>query len=166
MYTIRRARPDDLPVLTTIELAAAELFRSTPYANLADGSLTSANVDLDSEYVWVVVDSDDQPIGFAIVHVYDESVHLNEIDIHPQHARQGLGKRLIETVADWARERGASALTLTTFRDVPWNGPYYARLGFRELNPSEFSPTLQLIRQKEAEGGLPMETRICMQLDL
>lgn len=167
MYFIRLARPDDLPTLPLIEKAAAALFRDTPYAFIAeDDDLISAEVNLASEYVWVMVDRDDQPVGFAIVHIHETTIHLHELDVHPQHARQGLGRQLIETVATWARERGASALTLTTFHDIPWNGPYYSRLGFRELDTSELTPTLRLIIQKEAEVGLPIEQRIGMQLDL
>ena len=93
-------------------------------------------------------------------------MHLHELDVQPDHARQGLGRRLIAIVADWARARGATALTLTTFDDVPWNGPYYARLGFRTLDLATLSPGLQAVRQSEAEAGLPMAHRICMQLDL
>jgi GNAT superfamily N-acetyltransferase len=114
----------------------------------------------------VVVDQKDYPIGFALVHVLDESVHLHELDVHPDYARQGVGRRLIETVIDWARARGATALTLTTFDDIPWNGPYYARLGFRILDLTTLSPGLQAVRHEEAEAGLPMAHRICMQLDL
>jgi GNAT superfamily N-acetyltransferase len=165
-YAIRVARQDDLAILPVIERAAAAVFRTTPYAYLADDDLVSAEIDLAQEYVWLVVDPADQPIAFAIVHVLDESVHLHELDVHPDHARQRLGRRLIATVADWARARGATALTLTTFDDVPWNGPYYARLGFRALDLATISPGLQAVRQGEAEAGLPMEHRICMQLDL
>lgn len=50
--------------------------------------------------------------------------------------------------------------------DIPWNGPYYARLGFRTLDLATITPGLQAVRQGEAEAGLPMEHRICMQLDL
>ena len=114
----------------------------------------------------MAVDQDDKPIAFAIVHLLDESVHLHELDVHPDHARQGLGRRLIATVADWARARGATALTLTTFADVPWNGPYDTRLGFRALDVTRLSPDLQAVRQSEADAGLPMAQRICMQLDL
>jgi GNAT superfamily N-acetyltransferase len=162
---IRSACPDDLAALPLIEHAAAVHFRTTPYADLADEPL-SDEANLDREYVWVAVDQDDHPIAFAIAHVLDESVHLHELDVHPDHARQGLGRRLIATVADWARARGATALTLTTFADVPWNGPYYARLGFRTLDLTTLSPGLQAVRQAEADAGLPMAQRICMQLDL
>jgi GNAT superfamily N-acetyltransferase len=138
-YAIRAVRPDDLAALPAIERAAATHFRATPYAALADDDPVSAEVDLAHEYVWVAVDQEDHPIGFAIVQLLDESVHLHELDVHP---RQGLGRRLIETIADWARTRGAIALTLTTFDDVPWNGPYYTRLGFRTLHVTTLSPDL------------------------
>ncbi len=163
---IRPARPHDLQALPLIERAAAAIFRTTPYAYLADDDPVSAEVDLAHEYVWVAVNQADQPIAFAIVGLLDESVHLHELDVHPDYARQGLGRRLIATVAEWARARGATALTLTTFADVPWNGPYYARLGFRTLNLTTLSPGLQAVRQAEVEAGLPMAHRICMQLDL
>jgi GNAT superfamily N-acetyltransferase len=165
-FLIRPARPDDLAILPIIERAAAAVFRATPYAYLADDDLVSAEVDLAHEIVWVAVDRADQPVAFAIVHLLDESVHLHELDVHPDHARRGLGRRLIATVTEWARARGATALTLTTFDDVPWNGPYYARLGFRTLDLTTISSGLQAVRQGEAAAGLPMEHRICMQLDL
>lgn len=167
-YTIRVAKSDDLAVLPIIEQAAAAQFRTTKYAALVDFELASTAIDLEHEYVWVVVAGDDQPVGFAIAHVLDESsaVHLHEIDVHPQHARQGLGRWLIDAVAKWAQEQGAKALTLTTFGDVPWNGPYYERLGFRKLEIDELSPALQAIRNAEATAGLPMANRICMQRDL
>ena len=92
------------------------------------------------------------------------AVHLHELDVHPQRARQGLGQRLIEHIAQWAR--GAEALTLTTFSDVPWNGPYYGRLGFRTLDVATLSPELQKVWEVETAVGLPMTHRICMQLDL
>jgi GNAT superfamily N-acetyltransferase len=165
-YLIRPARPGDLAALPVIEHAAAVRFRATAYAALAEDSPVTDEVDLEREHVWVLADRDDRPVGFAIAHVHGESVHLHELDVHPDHARQGLGRRLIATVADWAGARGATALTLTTFADVAWNGPYYARLGFRTLDTSALSPALQAIRQSEAEAGLPMAQRICMQLDL
>lgn len=165
-YAIRRARPDDLAALPQIENAAAALFRATPYASVIDAEPVSSEVDLAWEHVWVLVDRADRPVGFAIVHLLDEAVHLHELDVHPDHARRGLGRRLIRVVAEWARARGATALTLTTFEDVPWNGPYYERLGFRALDLSRLSPGLQAVRQAEADAGLPMAHRICMQLDL
>lgn len=165
-YAIRRARQCDLAALPAIERAAAKQFQATPYSAMADAPLASTHLNLDHEHVWVVVDEIDQPIGFAIAHLLEEAVHLHELDVHPHYARQGLGRRLIVTIADWAQTQGVRALTLTTFRDVPWNGLYYARLGFRTLEVTTLSPVLQSVWQAEATAGLPMAHRICMQLDL
>jgi GNAT superfamily N-acetyltransferase len=165
-YTVRPARPDDLPILPAIERAAAAQFRASPYPALADAELASTAINLTREDVWVVVDAADQPVGFAMVRMLAGAAHVHELDVHPQHARQRLGQRLIQEVAHWARAQGASALTLTTFADVPWNGPYYTRLGFRTLDEAAWTPALWATRRAEEAAGLPMAHRICMQLDL
>lgn len=165
-YVIRSARATDLAALPVIERAAAAQFRMTAYPDMADAALASEHVDLASEHVWVAVDSADQPVAFAVAHELDDSFYVHELDVDPRYARRGLGRQLIETIAVWARTRGYAALTLSTFRDVPWNGPYYARLGFRPLDDAQLSPGLQAVRQAEAEAGLPVAERLCMRLNL
>lgn len=161
---IRLARSDDLALLPAIERAAASLFRTTVYAYMADAELVSSQVHLDHDYVWVAVDGTDRPVAFAIARMLDDSCYLHELDVDPRYARRGLGRQLIQTVATWAHARGYHALTLSTFRDIPWNGPYYTRLGFRPLDDSQLSPALQAVRQAEAAAGLPVDERFCMQL--
>ncbi len=78
------------------------------------------------------------------------------MSVHPQAAKRGLGRALIENLATTS----IKPLTLTTFTNVPWNAPYYARLGFQPLeNPG---PELQEVRKREAEHGLDRWPRICM----
>ncbi len=165
-YGVRSARPDDLPQLPQIERAAAAQFRATAYPSMADADLASPLINLDQDHVWVAVTPTDAPITFAIAHLLNDAVHLHELDVDPRYARRGAGRTLIQTVADWARAAGYTALTLSTFADVPWNGPYYARLGFRTLDATRLSPALQAVRQAEAAAGLPMDHRVCMRLDL
>ena len=165
-YSIRAARPDDLPLLPAIERAAASQFRATAFAFLADFPLASPAIDLDHERVWVAADADDRPVGFAVAYPLDGDLYLHELDVHPHHGRRGLGQRLIAAVAAWGREIGAAAVTLSTFRDIPWNGLYYARLGFRPIAADELSPDLRAIRQAEADAGLPIADRTCMRLAL
>jgi hypothetical protein len=55
---------------------------------------------------------------------------------------------------------------LTTFEYVPWNAPYYARLGFRILDDAEVTPGLRAIRRREAESGLDRGPRVCMRRDV
>ncbi len=165
-YVIRPARPNDLPALPAIERAAASIFRATPFAFVADFPLASEAIDADREQIWVAVTADDRPVGFALAHPLDGCAYLHELDVHPEHARRGLGRRLVHAVAAWGHQTGTAAVTLATFRDIPWNGPFYARLGFRALPDDELSPGLRAIRQAEAEGGMPVEHRVFMRLDL
>jgi hypothetical protein len=41
---------------------------------------------------------------------------------------------MLEQVIESARQAAYPAVTLTTFRDVPWNAPFYTRLGFSMLS--------------------------------
>lgn len=69
-------------------------------------------------------------VGFA--HVLEErgTAHLQQFAVDPAHARRGLGTALVEACCEQARLRGYSRLSLTAFRDVPYNAPWYTRLGF------------------------------------
>ena len=77
-----------------------------------------------------------------------------------------MGRALLAHAADHAREEGLTALTLTTFTDVPWNAPYYARLGFRPLPEADLTPGLREIRRAEAAHGLNRWPRVCMRAPL
>lgn len=168
-YTIRPAHPHDLDLLPAIASAAGAMFHDSPYPEIADDTMPTIEINPSHEFVWVIVDATDQPVGFAIVQIHDDFVYLKELDVHPDHGRQGLGSRLIQELAAWARAQGYSALTLTTFADVPWNGPYYARLGFRTLDIATLSPAMQAVWNAESQSttlGTLMQHRICMQLDL
>jgi GNAT superfamily N-acetyltransferase len=104
--------------------------------------------------------------GFAVVVRLERSVHLEEVDVHPAHQRRGLGRALVLHVAAEAWREGAAALTLTTFRHLPWNAPFYRGLGFRELSAAQLDPDLERILRAEAEEGLDPEKRVAMKLDL
>lgn len=160
-YLIRRARDADLGRLAGIERAAAAMFRESSHPRMADAPLSCEHIGT-SDVVWVACEPAGGPVGFAIVRAMPPAMHLQEIDVHPAHARHGIGAALIEAIACWAAEQGAERLTLTTFGDIPWNGPYYARLGFRRLSDHELSPALVEVRRAEQAAGLPMESRICM----
>ena len=79
---------------------------------------------------------------------------------------QGIGRRLIDAAIAAARVRGLSAVTLTTFRHVPWNAPYYQRLGFETLAAHQLNQRLAIILKGEVEAGLPGDRRCAMRLNL
>ena len=65
----------------------------------------------------------------------------------------------------WATSEGFDAITLTTYRDVPWNGPFYESLGYVTIG--DLTPELSAIREHErAIGDDDFGPRIVMRLAL
>lgn len=164
VYTITNARPKDLSLLPAIELAAARLLAGhAPESVLTE---TTEHEVLEAAqrhgHLWVAL-ADDVPVGFAHVEVLEPTVaHLEEIDVHPEHGRRGLGRRLVMAVSAWAASAGYREVTLTTFRDVPFNMSFYVRLGFEVIPPEEVSSVLRLVVQDETRRGLDPARRAIM----
>ncbi|WP_230534778.1 GNAT family N-acetyltransferase [Streptomyces griseomycini] len=115
---------------------------------------------------WVAADERDRPAGYLIAEPVDGALHVEQVSVHPRAARRGVGRALLAHAARCAREEGLTALTLTTFAEVPWNAPYYARLGFRTLAGPDLTPGLRRIRAEESGHGLDRWPRVCMRIDL
>ncbi|TCN42699.1 acetyltransferase (GNAT) family protein [Kribbella orskensis] len=167
--SVRAARTGELAELQAIELAAGELFRDIGMVAVADHAPPPLSVMAEYQRdgrAWVAADQDDRPVGYILVMLVDGCAHIEQVSVHPAQARRGIGRLLIDEVDRWAAEQGLPALTLTTFRSVAWNGPYYARLGFRELSAAEFTPGLGEVRAAETAIGLDPADRICMRRDL
>jgi GNAT superfamily N-acetyltransferase len=166
---IRAARIDEAALLVEIERAAGESFRSVGMGLVADddpGSVDELAPYAESGRAFVAVDAGDRPVAYLLIDVVDAAAHIEQVSVHPDHARQGIGRALIESAAAWASRHRLDALTLTTYVDVPWNGPYYERLGFRYLGPDEETPGLRAIRDHERAAGLDAWPRACMRLPL
>ena len=163
-YVIVRARPEDLAPLPAIERAAAQLLRGhAPESVLAEATDNRTFADAARQgRLWVAL-AGGAPVGFALVEMLaDDLPHLDEVDIEPSHGRRGLGTALVRAVCEWATASGFSMLTLTTFRAVPWNLPFYARLGFVEIPRDLLRPELAAVVSDEAARGLAPETRAVM----
>lgn len=127
---------------------------------IADDDPLSISEYREALRAWVAVDDDDVPVAYVIVEVADGNLHLEQVTVDPSVARRGVGASLIDHAAEFAREIGFPALTLTTFREVPWNAPYYRRLGFDEF--TDIGPELDRIRRREAQHGLDRWPRVSM----
>lgn len=164
VYAITTARPRDLPLLPSVELAAGRLLVGyAPESVLTE--TTSQDVLTQAQRhgrLWVAL-ADEIPVGFAHVEVIEPSAaHLEEIDVHPDHGRRGLGTRLVQAVCAWAATVGHQSVTLTTFRDVPWNQPFYERLGFEVMSPEQLSPARRSVVRNESSRGLDPARRVAM----
>ncbi len=166
---IRAARTDDLPRLREIEWAAGRGFGDLGMPEIADDEPLS--LDELARYqrdglAWVAVAADGPPVAYLVADRVDGALHVEQVSVHPDAARQGVGRALIDHAAGVAAAEGIPALTLTTFADVPWNAPYYRRLGFRQLEERELGPGLREIRRLEAAHGLDRWTRVCLRREV
>lgn len=165
---VRRARTDDLPRLADIERSAGRLFRSVGLSAIAGAepaSLEFVNAVAVAGAVFVAT-VDDAPVGFVLVGFLDRAAHVYELSVAEAHTRMGHGRRLMDEASAFADAEGMPAITLSTFRDVPWNLPFYERLGFRVLGRDEWTPALHLLHHREIEIGLPVARRAFMRKDL
>ena len=167
--TIRAARSDDLARLVEIERAAGQTFLQLDpdvFAGHDPGTVAQLRPYADGGHAFVTADAHDRPVGYLILDVVDGAAHIEQVSVHPDHARHGLGRALIEHAATWASAHGLRSLTLTTYVDVPWNGPYYQRLGFRYLTAGEETPGLRAVRERERALGLEVWPRTSMRRTL
>ena len=166
---IRPPRPAELRAVQQVEVAAGRLFAEVGMDLVAQHdpfSLFELQGFLDRGAFWVAAPVGGDPVAYLLVEEVDGCAHVEQVSVHPDHGRRGVGTRLIDTAEGWAAARGLPALTLTTFSEVAWNRPYYERLGFRVLAADELTPGLVAIRTYEDSIGLDAWPRVCMRRDV
>ena len=164
-FRIQPATHADIEGMSAAEQRAGEVFRAIGYDFCADCQnreveehkrVIAAGITL------VVKSTSGEVAGFAMFEPLDGDVHLVEIDVVPEHQNKGLARRLIAAGADWGRSKVFDAMTLTTYRDVPWNAPFYRRLGFEDFAPGSDRTGLLEVIEKEAAWGFAFKPRIAM----
>ena len=128
---VRLVRPDELALLPGLEAAADTLFD-----HLGVGPLPGPGTVEQFAAALVVLVAGDPPVGLCRIEGIG-GAHLEQLSVHPDQARRGIGRALLRAGVEWARANGYDQLTLVTYRDVPWNGPFYASEGFVEIGPAD-----------------------------
>jgi GNAT superfamily N-acetyltransferase len=166
---VRMARRRDLRQVRAIERKAQRSFLDSSHPEAADLDplpLDRLRWQLESEWLFVAVDDADRPVAFVACSLIDGDVFVEEVDVLPDYAGRRIGAQLLETVDIVARSRGIQRVVLTTFADVPWNAPYYLRLGFRPLALEEWGPELVERIEEEKDSGLDWQARVCLVRDV
>lgn len=159
--SVRLARPSDLRRIGPVEDTGTALFRE----HLGD-RLPAALTEPAPSGAWrqsvpgalLVAVAERALVGFAhLVWLVDDhglpAAHLHQLSVRlPDGGRQGTGSALLAAAEDEARWADHDRLTLTTYRDLPWNGPFYARRGYDEV--ADVPRYLQVLRDQEAASGL------------
>ncbi|MEY9862549.1 GNAT superfamily N-acetyltransferase [Catenulispora sp. GAS73] len=151
-FSVRAARAEDVAALPALEEAADAVFEQHgvwPLPQAPDDP--AAVVFADAAAVLVV---GRPPVGFARLELVGGVPHLEQLSVDPAFGRRGLGTALVRACCDWAARAGFAELTLTTFAQVPFNAPFYARLGFTVIDDAALPAGLAQLRRREAEIGL------------
>ncbi|MDW5500461.1 GNAT family N-acetyltransferase [Pseudomonas lundensis] len=167
---IRLAQPQDIAQLIAVERSAAQLFHQQPaWRFIADGPVMSSQQHADfiqRQHEWLAESTAGEVAGFTAVVSQQQDWHIAELSVAADWQRQGLGRRLIAEMAAQARLQGVQRLTLTTFIDVPWNAPYYQRLGFCPIAAERLSASLRHQLAEELAHGFAAGSRCAMEFTL
>jgi len=159
-FLIRQAIDTDIERLAAIEVAAAAAFPAEripdPNSSFPPDRLTRSL----NEGLLFIAEVDGQIVGFSTSSIVNGYLHLEEISVHPNYGKRGIGTALVGRVVAESRSRLLFGVTLTTFSDFPWNAPFYKKLGFsRDIDlPAHVKTRL---RQETALG---MTNRVGMML--
>ena len=163
--TIRLARPEDAEAFHRIEDDAASLLCEEPsLAGTVIPPSTSAE-----HHAWTIAKgrslaalSGEDIVGFAAMVPAGRELHLAELSVARAYQRRGIATLLLRAAMIDARNSGYRAITLSTYRDIAWNAPFYARLGFVEVENFEGHPHLVASHDNARELGMPMDRRCAM----
>ncbi|ELQ6022520.1 GNAT family N-acetyltransferase [Cronobacter turicensis] len=169
-FRIRKTVTVDIASLQAIERSADSAFETIPtLAWVASDGVQPEDLHhrlCEQGYSAVVVNEDDIPVGFINGEYTADALHILGVAVMRDCQGMGLGKMLMAGAIHHAREKQLAALTLTTFRNVPWNQPFYARLGFHVISDAEMPERLARLLDEEAAHGFSRAGRCAMALRL
>jgi len=167
-FTVARLRPAEMTEIERvreIERASASRFIGIGMVELAEDEPTAAETlarRISTGGLVVASDEAGAPVAFVMFREIDGCAYIEQLDVLPSHAGKRIGAALIDEVEARAREASWPALLLSTFKDVPWNAPYYRRLGFADVPDAELSDALRRIRAEHEARGLDETRRVFM----
>ena len=163
---LRLAVQEDAQLLPAIEYSAAQVFHTLDELSWLTES-PSMSIERHSQLIalstcWVAPDAENRPQGFLSAERHGCDLHIYELSVIQSMQGQGIGRLLIEAAKDYARSSRLSFVTLTTFTDVPWNAPFYSRMGFQTKATTDLDERLAAILSEEYKHGFAPGSRCVM----
>ena len=135
--SVRRAGTDDIPQLLGMQVAAATRFARLGLISTPDGMPEAIPVDAFQQAalrnLLFIAEYNHSGVGFALCSIERPDLYLDQVSVTPAAERKGAGTTLLDAVSAEASRRGLWGVSLSTFRDVPWNAPFFAKRGFQEI---------------------------------
>lgn len=128
-------------MLHAIEGRATLLLAAHGFAGLADDPgppVSEFGEFLRANQAWVA-EVDGRTAGYAVAGPVGDALWIKQLSVDPEAGRRGVGSALLDHLIKTAKARAFRLVALSTFREVPFNAPFYARRGFRIL-PLEGAP--------------------------
>jgi predicted N-acetyltransferase YhbS len=163
--TFRLAELDEIEAVRAIEYEAAQRFATVGMTGIADAQPMKADFvrrKIEASEIVVAVNDAARCVAFVMFAPLPTSFYIEELDVLTAWAGRRIGAELIEQVDLLARKAGVQQLVLSTFRDVPWNAPYYRRLGFSVIETAQLDAKLRAIRATHVDRGLDESKRVFM----
>jgi hypothetical protein len=147
--TVRSCEPSELALLPAIEWSGDAMFAGIGIV-FPPGPATIEDAIAHRADVLVAGEPGEPPAAFAAIITLDGHPHLEQISVRADQGRRCIGSLLLDETV----RRAGLGVTLITYRDVPWNGPWYARHGFTELPRDSWGPELRARWQAEIDAGI------------
>lgn len=167
MEKIRPARLADIPTMQWVERDAAELFRGLGLIDvdaMATAGISDHMLSIEQGLSFVA-EVDGQVAGFIIGEMKEGGAYLHELDVAREAQQRLLGRRLIGRFTQEAGYKGAPQIYLSTFRDPPWNAPFYRKLGFIDMATDDRLPWMTAMEADQA-SFIDLSTRVFMRMKL
>lgn len=152
-FRLRPARPDDYPGLCTLwklieDLHAGLLpgyFRRSPRPPRSREEVEKI-LRTPDELILIAeeLEPESRAVGLVHVQIYDtppvpsmvprRRAHVENLIVDAEHRRRGLGRRLLDGGAEWARSHGADEMLLTVWEGNDDAVRFYESLGFGRVN--------------------------------
>jgi len=147
-FIIRRMEERDLPAVLAIERLS---FPNPWHESTFRGEIQNRSIS----YPWVIVrEPGSHVVGYIIFWKIGEEVQVNNIAVHPDFRRRGLGEALLRKVISWVKQQGAQYITLEVRQSNLAAQALYFKLGFKPVGIRRFY------------YSNPVEDALVMMLDL
>ena len=138
---IRLATEADIIHLDGVEQSAAKAFIGSSVGYVESRSVPADLLQklCQNKTLWVAANDKNLPVGFVACYTLDGFLYVHEISVAQEAQGQGIGRRLMNVVEDYAIDQDFPYIGLITFRDIRWNGPFYKSLGYKEIAADVYS---------------------------
>ena len=150
-FTIRPGRRDDAAEAARLWMQSAEehtahdaVYETAPGAEKTMRRFLADLASSGHSFLFVAV-AGGRVVGFISGELREGSptflpktwASVDDVFVEPDHRNRGMGRALLRSVGEWARERGASGISLQVAAANARARKFYEELGFREISVYE-----------------------------